>query len=186
MQLKEYMNFIEKDNKNKLEDQIKNLEDQVKKSNDLITKEIMDIAKLEDQVKKSNDLLVKQIEEEKNLKDRVKNLENQMEILKKSNEYLFNEIEDMKKKNLVDENCQYMQKLNIQILKEGIDFNNKNLEYYKTKNDLENFKIELIKRDLYINDIERLINVFIKDLLVKGAQIDKLKEEIEGLKNAKK
>ena len=79
-----------------------------------------------------------------------------------------------------------MKKLNLQILKEGIDFNNKNLEYYKTKNDLENFKIELIKRDLYINDIERLINVFIKDLLVKGAQIDKLKEEIEGLKKAKK
>ena len=109
-----------------------------------------------------------------------------MKQLKKSNDFLFNEIEDMKKKNLADESYQYMKKLNIQILKEGIAFNNKNLDYYRTRNDLDNLKIELVRRDLNINGLERLINVFSEDLLVKGDQINKLKEEIEGLKKAKK
>ena len=79
-----------------------------------------------------------------------------------------------------------MKRLNIQILKEGIAFNNKNLDHYKTNNDLNNLKLELVKRDLNINGLERLINVLSEDLIVKGAQIDKLIEEVEGLKKTKK
>ena len=210
---KENNNKIEKI-KHKLEDQVKELEDKVKKSNDLLAKQIEEkihledqVKELEDKVKKSNDLLAKQIEEKIHLEDQVKELEDkvkksndlltnqveektyleeQVKQLKKSNDFLFNEIEDMKKKNLADESYQYMKKLNIQILKEGIAFNNKNLDYYRTRNDLDNLKIELVRRDLNINGLERLINVFSEDLLVKGDQINKLKEEIEGLKKAKK
>ena len=80
----------------------------------------------------------------------------------------------MKKINLSHESYQYMKKLNIQIVKEG-----------KRNSDLENSKIELLKRDLNIKSLEGLINIFTKDLLVKKSKNDKLKEEIEDLKNAK-
>ena len=78
-----------------------------------------------------------------------------------------------------------MKKINIQIVKEGITFNNENLNFYKRNSDLENLKIELLKRDLNIKSFEGLINIFTKDLLVKESKTDKLKEEIEDLKNAK-
>ena len=79
-----------------------------------------------------------------------------------------------------------MKELNIQIVKEGIDFNKENLDYYKKNTDLENLKIELVKKDLNIKGLERLINIFTKDLQVKEGQIDKLKKEIEDLKKGKK
>ena len=79
-----------------------------------------------------------------------------------------------------------MKNLNIQMVKEGIAFNNDNLDCYKKNTDLEKLKIELVKRDLKIKGLERLINVFSKDLQVKDSQIDKLKEEIETLKKEKK
>ena len=196
-QLKEQMKLFEKNNNNKI---VNKLEDQVKKLNDLSAKQIEEKSQLEGQVKKLNDLMAKQIEEKAQLEGQVKKLndlsvkqieeksqlEDQMKKIKKSNDYLFNEIEEMKKKNLADESYQYMKKLNIQILKEGIAFNNKNLDHYKTNNDFDNLKLELVKRDLNINGLERLINVLSEDLIVKGAQIDKLIEEVEGLKKTKK
>ncbi len=196
-QLKEQMKLFEKNNNNKI---VNKLEDQVKKLNDLSAKQIEEKSQLEGQVKKLNDLMAKQIEEKAQLEGQVKKLndlsvkqieeksqlEDQMKKIKKSNDYLFNEIEEMKKKNLADESYQYMKRLNIQILKEGIAFNNKNLDHYKTNNDLNNLKLELAKRDLNINGLERLINVLSEDLIVKGAQIDKLIEEVEGLKKTKK
>ena len=196
-QLKEQMKLFEKNNNNKI---VNKLEDQVKKLNDLSAKQIEEKSQLEGQVKKLNDLMAKQIEEKAQLEGQVKKLndlsvkqieeksqlEDQMKKIKKSNDYLFNEIEEMKKKNLADESYQYMKRLNIQILKEGIAFNNKNLDHYKTNNDLNNLKLELVKRDLNINGLERLINVLSEDLIVKGAQIDKLIEEVEGLKKTKK
>ena len=200
--------------KSQLEGQVKKLNDlmakqieekaqlkgQVKKLNDLMAKQIEEKAQLEGKVKKLSDLSAKQIEEKAQLESKVKKLsdlsakqieeksqlEDQMKKIKKSNDYLFNEIEEMKKKNLADESYQYMKKLNIQILKEGIAFNNKNLDHYKTNNDFDNLKLELVKRDLNINGLERLINVLSEDLIVKGAQIDKLIEEVEGLKKTKK
>ena len=200
--------------KSQLEGQVKKLNDlmakqieekaqlkgQVKKLNDLMAKQIEEKAQLEGKVKKLSDLSAKQIEEKAQLESKVKKLsdlsakqieeksqlEDQMKKIKKSNDYLFNEIEEMKKKNLADESYQYMKRLNIQILKEGIAFNNKNLDHYKTNNDFDNLKLELVKRDLNINGLERLINVLSEDLIVKGAQIDKLIEEVEGLKKTKK
>ena len=109
-----------------------------------------------------------------------------MKKLKESNDFLFNEIQIMKKKDLADENYQFMKNLNIELLKEGIAFNDKQLDLYKGENDLENFKIELVKRDLKIKYLEELKIVYEKDLKVKEIKLGKLKLEVEGLKKGNK
>ena len=152
---------------------------EIKKTNDLLAKEIEDKKKLESQLKKTNDLLAKEIEDKKKLEEQVKKLN-------ESNESLFNEIQIMKKKDLADENYQYIKNLNIELLKEGIAFNDKHLALYKGENDLENLKIELVKRDLKIKYLEGLKIVYEKDLQVKEIKLGKLKLEIEGLKKSSK
>ena len=107
-----------------------------------------------------------------------------MQELDKSNDCLFNEMQIIRKKDYTDENYQYMKNLNIKLLDEGIAFNEKKLELYKGENDLDNLKIELMKRDLKIDYLEKLKIVYEKDLQVKDKKIDKLRVEIEGLKNA--
>lgn len=207
--MRQIIKNLEKNNNNKLEalqvqtqkleDQIHNLKNDAAKSNELLTKEIDYIKKLEEQLqklkdqtkyledklKKSNDLLTKEKDEKKILEGKINKLEAQIEKLKESNDFLFSEIGDMKKKNLADESYRYMKDLNIQMVLEGFAFNNRDLDCYKNTNDLEKLKIELVQRDLKIRGLERLLNVFSEDLLVKGTQIEKLKEEIEGLKKAK-
>ena len=57
----------------------------------------------------------------------------------------------IRKEYYTDENYQYMKNINIKLLEEGIAFNDKKLELYKGENDLDNLKIELMKRDIKIN-----------------------------------
>ena len=162
----------------------KKFQSQLENTNDLLAKQIEDKKKLEEQVKNTNDLLAKQIEDKKKLEEEVKKLKKKVQELDKSNDCLFNEMQIIRKKDYTDENYQYMKNLNIKLLDEGIAFNEKKLELYKGENDLDNLKIELMKRDLKIDYLEKLKIVYEKDLQVKDKKIDKLRVEIEGLKNA--
>lgn len=164
----------------------KNLESQLENTNELLLKEIEDKRKLESQLENTNDLLAKEIEGKIKLKEQVQKLEKQVEKLDKSNDYLFNEMQMMKKKDLCDENYQFMKNLNIDLLKEGIAFNDKHLALYKGENNLDSLKSELVKRDLKIKCLEGLKKIYEKDLKVKESQIDKLKLEIEDLKKGNK
>ena len=162
----------------------KKLEEQVEKTNDLLVKHIEDKKKLEEQVEKTKDLLVKHIEDKKKLEEQVEKLKKKVQELDESNDCLFNEMQNIRKKDYTDENYQYMKNLNIKLLEELIVYNDKKLELYKGENDMDNFKNELKKRDLKIDSLQKLKIIYEKDLQVKEKKIDELRLEIERLKNA--
>lgn len=109
-----------------------------------------------------------------------------MKILNKTKNFLFNEKQNIKNKDIADENYQCMKNLNIELLKEGIAFKDENFEFFIGEKDRENLKYEIVKRNFKINCLEKLNNVYEKDLQVKEAQINKLKKEIEGIKMSNK
>ena len=162
----------------------KERDEEIKKANDLLTKQIEDKKKLEEQVEKTNDLLVKHIEDKKKLEEQVEKLKKKVQELDESNDCLFNEMQNIRKKDYTDENYQYMKNLNIKLLEELIVYNDKKLELYKGENDMDNFKNELKKRDLKIDSLQKLKIIYEKDLQVKEKKIDELRLEIERLKNA--
>ena len=128
---------------------------------------LMEKKERDEEIKKANDLLTKQIEDKKKLEEQVEKLKKKVQELDKSNDCLFNEMQNIRKKDYTDENYQYMKNLNIKVLEELIVYNDKKLELYKGENDMDNFKNELKKRDLKIDSLQKLKIIYEKDLQVK-------------------
>lgn len=188
--LKDKIKSFKKKNNNKEKD-----EDILHKKNAELEKEISQLKetmklfeeKIQNSlIKEKEERDKKEDEDKKKLEEQVKKLEEKVKKLNESNVFLFNEMQIMKKKDLTDENYQCMKNLNIELLKERIAYNDKQLALYNEKNDLEELKFELVKRDLKIKCLERLVIVYEKDLQVKETQIDKQKLEIEDLKKVNK
>ena len=179
--------FLQKKNKDlekeisKLKETMKIFENKMEKVQNSL---LMEKKERDEEIKKANDLLTKQIEDKKKLEEQVEKLKKKVQELDESNDCLFNEMQNIRKKDYTDENYQYMKNLNIKLLEELIVYNDKKLELYKGENDMDNFKNELKKRDLKIDSLQKLKIIYEKDLQVKEKKIDELRLEIERLKNA--